>query len=281
MEKNQNNFEEETKSEYVEETNKSEDDTNGKRFQRKQIVALFVTLWLLVLLVGVMLIMKMNNVKWEDVVEAKPEPVQLSYEDDGYLNATMDATYLANIFASTKRQQRLDTGVFVGDSITEGLGIYGYVPVERLVAKKGLTVEQASKKMKSIKKMNSNYVYLLLGTNDLNYKNKTIKGITKEYTDFVEKIHTNLPDAHIYIESVFPVTANFEKHSQITNKRIDKFNGKLQGIANERDYVTYVDVASGLKNKKGRLVKKYSADGYHLTTDGYAIWLGAIDAIQD
>lgn len=281
MEKNQNNLKEETKGNYIE--NKDEPDENDKvkGIKRKQIVAIFVTLWLLVLLIGVVMIMKANNVKWEDVVEEKPQVVTLMYADGAEINATIDTTYLAGLFSSMKKQARLSTGVFIGDSITEGLGIYGYVPVERLIAKKGLTVEQASKKMKKIKKMNSNYIYLLLGTNDLNYKNKTIKGIKKEYEKFVKKIHKNLPEAHIYIESVFPVTAEFEKHSKITNKRIDKFNLKLQGIAQEFEYVTYVDIANGLKNKKGKLKKSYSADGYHLTLKGYDIWLGSIDGIQD
>ena len=102
----------------------------------------------------------------------------------------------------------------------------------------------------------------------------TVDDIEANYIKLVEKLHDKMPKAKIYIESLLPVTKNYEKaHKLLSNKRINSLNKRLKKIAGKYDYATYLDVHSEYVTSKGCLSSKISSDGYHLQPDAYERWV--------
>jgi lysophospholipase L1-like esterase len=208
----------------------------------------------------------------------EPAWIEVSYEQpeitgDGVAMMEQIDAIIAKQQAK-ENQKRFENALFVGDSLTEGLGLYGYVKTKNLVAQKGLSIEQAMKKMKTIVKKNPETIYIMLGINDLNYSVYTLDDIEGNYRKLVKKLHKNLPDSKIYVESLLPVTKAFAKeHKNLSNQRINKLNKRLKALSDEYDYTTYVDIHQLYVNKNGDLPKKISSDGYHLKLDAYSDWV--------
>lgn len=171
-------------------------------------------------------------------------------------------------------QKRFDHAVFLGDSLTEGISLYNYAKTGNVVAKKGLSIEKAMKKVNTIAKKKPQCVFIMLGINDLNYASYSMDDVEKNYKKLVKKLHKKLPDTKIYIQSLLPVTDKFQKaHKRLTNKRIDKMNHRLKKLGESCDYAIYLDINSLYRNKKGVLPKSFSSDGYHLKAECYTTWI--------
>lgn len=200
------------------------------------------------------------------------EITNVSFQDFGPVTARAKEVIAAE--KKEKKKSRYDRSVFVGDSLTEGVGIYGFAKTENVVAKKGLNLTTIQKSIGTIAKRKPECVFLMLGINDLNFQGSSVKGVARSYEKVVKKIHKKCPDAHIYIESLLPVTAKFAKsRPALSNKRIVKLNKRYEKLADKYDYTTYVDIHSLYVNKKGNLPAKKSPDGYHLYSDSYGPWI--------
>lgn len=205
------------------------------------------------------------------------EPYMIRYEQ---VTITDQPDFLSSVQAIIEEetikanQERFDESVFLGDSLTEGLGIYGYVKTANVVAERGLNIENATKKIKKIIKKKPSYVFIMLGINDLNNSVYSMDDIEDNYCKLLEKLHEKLPETKIYVQSLLPVTAKFEKENKaLSNKRIGKLNNRLKKISESYDYTAYVDVHARYVNKKGCLPAKISSDGYHLTIEAYQKWM--------
>ncbi len=89
----------------------------------------------------------------------------------------------------------------------------------------------------------------------------------KYYEKLLDEISAASPDTKIYLQSVFPVTADCKS---ITNEMIDNANAVIRGIAARRQ-LSYLDTQSVLRDADGFLKKEYcfSEDGIHLTALAY------------
>lgn len=200
------------------------------------------------------------------------EVTNVNFQDFGPVTARAKEVIAAE--KKQKKKNRYDHSVFVGDSLTEGVGIYGFAKTENVVAKKGLNLTTVQKNIGTIAKRKPECIFLMLGINDLNFQGSSVKGVASSYEKLVKKIHKKCPDAHIYVESLLPVTAKFAKsRPALSNKRIVKLNKRYEKLAEKYDYTTYVDLHSLYVNKKGNLPAKKSPDGYHLYSDSYGPWI--------
>ena len=96
----------------------------------------------------------------------------------------------------------------------------------------------------------------------------------KYYEKLLDVIRAASPDTRIYLQSIFPVTA---ESKSITNEMIDNANAVIREIAQKRN-LSYLDTQSVLRDTDGYLKKKYcySEDGIHLTDTAYDEILGYI-----
>lgn len=168
--------------------------------------------------------------------------------------------------------------LFLGDSITEYYDLDKYYSDFRVV-NSGISGNAASDILEDMKKRVYNYnpskVFLLIGTNDIEYQvedEKIIKNIEK----IIEKIKNNRPNAKIYLESIYPINnTDSDKidHGMVgrrTNDKIRKINKELKAYCKSHD-VTYIDVYKELADSDGNIKLEYTKEGLHLSDKGYEV----------
>lgn len=94
------------------------------------------------------------------------------------------------------------------------------------------------------------------------------------YIRLIKSIQESSPDTKIILQSILPVSKAAERNDpSISNKRIDEANKYIISIAEQLD-LRYLNVASALKDKNGRLDSKYdSGNGITLNTEGYKVMI--------
>lgn len=177
----------------------------------------------------------------------------------------------------------LTNALFIGDSLTSGLSIYGDIQGDKIIFTNGLSISSvlnkkittsgvsetifetaASKKPKSI--------YIMLGANDIAMGISAEK-YAKLYSDVIDKLKSASSDTKIYVESILPVTLKYSsKGTGITNEKIERYNAALKTLCTQKDIV-FCDVASVLKDSDGTLLSNLSSDGFHLNKTGYGKWV--------
>lgn len=153
--------------------------------------------------------------------------------------------------------------VIVGDVFVEGIGLYVDIDDKKLVFDNTWTTGKAeSNAVGKIAATGASKVILEIGINDLNYAGRTTQKIFEDYTSLVNTIRGALPNAQIYVVSVFPITSGRESKASnyIKNSEIAALNGMLSGM----DGVKYVDVYGSLIDGTGYL-------DTNLTTNGLSI----------
>ncbi|MDO5751302.1 MAG: GDSL-type esterase/lipase family protein, partial [Rothia sp. (in: high G+C Gram-positive bacteria)] len=106
-------------------------------------------------------------------------------------------------------------------------------------------------------------IYFYTGTADVTATGADLEAIATSYKAMVEKAHTLCPEAKIYVMSLLPYS-----NKATCDASIVPFNEKLQTLANELDYATYVDCFTPLA-KEGAPKADYFT-GVYLYGLGYA-----------
>jgi lysophospholipase L1-like esterase len=118
-------------------------------------------------------------------------------------------------------------------------------------------------------------LFLEIGVNDIG------SGFSQQATldnmqSIINKLRSKSPSTKIFFLSVLPVNENVKNQFPQflgKNKEIDKLNQKLSKIAAKVGCI-YIDLASYLKDKNGKLNKAYAMpDGIHLNSKGYNLWI--------
>ena len=170
--------------------------------------------------------------------------------------------------------QYFDDALFIGNSRTQGLELYGGLRTATFYASKGLTVKTAATKaaididgekytvVDAVKKGSFGKVYIMLGLNELGWN--STQTFVRDYEALIDAVRAAQPDAAVYVQSILPVTqTKSDEGSYVNNERIDEFNALLLDMC-ERKQVYYVDVAAGVCDAAGVLPEDAATDGVHL-----------------
>ena len=143
--------------------------------------------------------------------------------------------------------------LFLQDTLLEG-------------AAEGLrTILEATKHQKPGK------IYLMMGVNSLLSDEDSFRA---SYSRVVDTLVEQHPDAILYIQSILPVTADYEQRSNAVadNAKIDRYNEVLKELAAEKN-VYYLNVAEVFKDADGCLPNSASPkDGIHFGSSWYRTW---------
>jgi len=156
--------------------------------------------------------------------------------------------------------------VFMGDSQAEPLSLYGYTDSSSVIAIKGRNVISAKEDIKTVKSLSPQKIVMLYGVNDM-LLFKTTDAFISHYKTLINTIQTEVPDADIYVNSVYPVM-DFVKEKKPLFKRSDDFNKALLKMCADTGTV-YLDSASLIKENSDY----YANDGIHFKTQYYPVWL--------
>ena len=175
-----------------------------------------------------------------------------------------------------------DDAVFVGDSITDGIKLYGVMNNATVIAHTGINPETILYKeviktdsgtvsvLDALAQVEAGKIYVMQGANGVAFINRD-KFIEYygQLLDEIKKIH---PNATIYVQSILPVTAAKSSDPLYANDKIDSYNQALLELTKEKQ-VYYLNVAEAFKDENGNLPDEASPkDGMHFGADYYTKW---------
>ena len=176
-----------------------------------------------------------------------------------------------------------DDALFIGDSRTEGLALYGDLTNADYFCNIGLSIyevgdivagnpnegEQCTLAQKLGQKKYGK-VYVMLGLNELG--TGTTEEWAQKYKEVLDQIHQAQPDAIIYIQSILVVSAAQDDPSgYINNNAIRTRNDALQALADQQTFF-YLDVNEAVMDANGCLNADYTSDGIHLLGNSLSLW---------
>ncbi len=167
-----------------------------------------------------------------------------------------------------------DNFVFLGDSI------FDWYPIKEMYdssipivnsGRAGYETQDILDRMdEMVYRYNPTKVFILIGTNDLNYEDDDEQKVADNIEKIVELIKENRPTTKIYLQSIYPINRNMENHGaqERYNDEIQEVNSRLKDYCKKND-VTYIDMYDVLKDDDGNFKEEYTKDGLHPSTLGY------------
>ncbi|MCK9235309.1 MAG: GDSL-type esterase/lipase family protein [Acholeplasmataceae bacterium] len=162
--------------------------------------------------------------------------------------------------------------VFIGDSITECFNLKTFFQDDGYI-NEGVsgytTLDLLNRLETSLFQYQPDIVFLLIGTNDLELTELTKEEIVHNIKTIVQKINQRLPQATLYLQSIYPVNYEIKPFSvgKRKNEDINWINHHISQIKGAK----YLDIHSFLKNKEGKLNSDYTYDGIHINDLGYQV----------
>lgn len=251
---------------------------------------------LLVLIICTVCFFTYNIINGEDNTSSEPpftavtsEPPETSAPDTSAESTDKPTSSDSNVSSSDTTSDDVPTidfdkdyfssSLFIGDSISTGLSLYGFLEQDNVFAQQGLAPSTAldaeidgvtlSDKIASFKPTK---IFVMLGTNSVGYAdNETLASNMKELVDKI----SGLTKAKIYVISIPPVTAEAEASDEnaLTLKDITDYNAKLKS-AISGSAATFIDLNSVLSDSDGYFNADYAEmDGIHFMGTTYEVML--------
>lgn len=173
--------------------------------------------------------------------------------------------------------------IFLGNSITDG-GNFEELFKREDVKNRGIRsdiIPGVQKRLEQIVKGHPKKIFLLIGINDVSHGHSVDK-LAERYETLVNEILHRSPETQLYLQSIMPINNDYGVYKNLKGKEntIVEFNKRIKEIA-EKNHLKYIDLWPFLADKNGKLNKKYTNDGLHLTGPGYRAWTNGIRSYLD
>ena len=181
-----------------------------------------------------------------------------------------------------KTNKYFDDAVFMGDSITDGIKLYDLMSNATVLSHTGINLNNIMTKEvvgkgedkktipDALGDLSVSKIYILMGANSM--------GLTKDafissYKILINKVRELQPDATIYVQSILPVTKEYEeRRPMFSNTKIDEYNEAILEMCEEME-IYYINIAEAFKDEEGRLPTEASPnDGMHFGGSWYTKW---------
>ena len=161
-------------------------------------------------------------------------------------------------------KERFSQAVVLGDAAALGFSEYNILNASSVAAEAGAHLDQADSLIQKTKELSPQIIFVSLGSSDVNDTNGDTARFTELYGDFLETLQTEIPDAHIFVNSIFPVqdSASSEEAALAS---IPQYNEALQTLC-ESMSVGYIDNTDLVQDQY------YEQDGIHFKSEFYPIW---------
>lgn len=188
-----------------------------------------------------------------------------------------------------ERYKRLNGMVRKGQILFCGSSLMEEFPVHELLVDAGVplavynrgvsgytTMELAQMLDTLVFDLQPGYVFINIGTNDMNEKEFRVEDMMGRYDAILTEIRQGLPEAKLFVMAYYPcnrkvLMADLMRGMHFryrTNERIAEANEALQRLA-EKHGAEYLDLNSGLVDEDGELKAEYTVDGIHMYGNGY------------
>ncbi|MGN0643081.1 MAG: GDSL-type esterase/lipase family protein [Huintestinicola sp.] len=179
--------------------------------------------------------------------------------------------------------------LFIGDSITTGYSLYGFLDEKNVFAKIGLNPSTVLSKpvptcygdisvSEMLEYTMPKRVYIMLGSNGIQWL--SCKNMLDSSDMLAGIIHDKCPDAEIVFVSVPPVTAGYDSTVADVDvmAKINEYNAGLAEYCSSEG-LYFIDISKVLKDTTGYFSATYAeSDGMHFKSSAYKVILSAIQS---
>lgn len=161
-------------------------------------------------------------------------------------------------------KEKFASSVVMGDSITEGFSEYDVLNASSVVSKIGVHLNELDEQVQQVKELDPQVIFLAYGMNDVISTAGDTDQFLEEYETLVDQLREEVPNAHIYVNSIFPVTYSaVKKEPELA--QISEYNTALKGMCDEMQ-VGFIDNTELVEDQY------YEEDGVHFKAEFYPIW---------
>ena len=179
-----------------------------------------------------------------------------------------------------------ENAVFLGDSRTEGLQLFGGLGAGTFYWARGMSVFRADSEdyrlfevdgekltmMEALAKGSYDKVYIMIGVNELGYP---VESYEKGLSELLDKAIAAQPEAVIYLQMMPPLNdpmcrAN-KLGSYLNNENLSRFNEAVVRMAAEKR-VVLLNTAEVYTGEDGQLPQELANDGCHFAYSAYSLW---------
>lgn len=227
-----------------------------------------------------------NSKQESDVVTTAPTTSQSETSNtesaESSSQTSGDTSENSDALPTTYDKTFFDDDLFIGDSISTGFSLYGFLDAGQVCAQTGLNPETAmsteidgSTILDTVKSKKPKRVYIMLGTNGMGFFSASY--MSEKMALMIDQIKAASSETKIVLLSIPPVTAAAElEDNGLTMLKVKEYNSKLKDLA-ETAKVTYIDFCSQLIDSDGYFKADYAEqDGIHFMGITYQAMLSYI-----
>lgn len=161
-------------------------------------------------------------------------------------------------------KEKFAGAVVLGDSVAEGFLEYDILNASSVAAEIGVHLDELDGQIANVKELSPSVLFLYLGMNDVTATNGDVDSFISEYRAVLTQLKEEVPDAHIFVNSIFPVQEKAIEEEPLLAK-IPDYNEALKELCDSQT-VAFIDNTSLAEEQY------YEQDGVHFKADFYPIW---------
>ena len=152
----------------------------------------------------------------------------------------------------------------MGDSIAEGFSEYDVLNASSVVSKIGVHLYELEEQVQQAADLNPQVIFLALGMNDVIATAGDTEQFLEQYEAVVAQLREAVPNAHIYVNSIFPVQDSaIEKEPELA--QISEYNTVLRQMCDDLQ-LGFIDNTDLVQDQY------YEEDGVHFKAEFYPLW---------
>lgn len=164
-------------------------------------------------------------------------------------------------------QKIFSTSIILGDSLTEGLVVYGWLGSDQVFSQIGGSILYTQDFFTSAAQMFPHNVFLAFGINDIGNFNGNASEFIDKYTELIKEFRETSPETKIMVNSIAPPSQSAINGNSILAK-YKSFNSALKTMCEDLN-LTYVDNSYIFEEHP----EYYAGDGIHASSDYYPYWM--------
>lgn len=161
-------------------------------------------------------------------------------------------------------KEKFAGAVVLGDSVAEGFLEYDILNASSVAAEIGVHLNELDEQIAKVKELSPSVLFLYLGMNDVTATNGDVESFVSEYRAVLAQLKEEVPDAHIFVNSIFPVQEKAIQDEPLLEK-IPEYNEALKELCDSQT-VAFIDNTSLAEEQY------YEQDGMHFKAEFYPIW---------
>ena len=161
-------------------------------------------------------------------------------------------------------KERFAGAVVLGDSVAEGFEEYDILNASSVAAEIGVHLDELDEQIAKVKELSPGILFLYLGLNDVTATNGDVDRFVSEYKEVLTRIREEVPDAHLFVNSIFPVQKKALEKEPLLEK-IPEYNDALKELCDSQT-VAFIDNTDLVSDEY------YEEDGIHFKAAFYPVW---------